>query len=108
MVEEIEEMGMTVSIPMKRYCLATWKLLTPISLFFILIMSFIHYSPAYFSSFTQEDYLIPCSIQFLRWLMPLVPTALIEIGVPVKYSKQKQCQEDAWSLRKSEEVQAQR
>ena len=88
-LENIEEMGIKISSFMKYYFLATWKVVTPLVSFFVLIMNIIQYSPAYSPSYTQENYIFPVGIQCMGWLMALVPVAFIILGCVQQFFKRK-------------------
>eukprot|EP00090_Calanus_glacialis_P001873 TRINITY_DN11395_c0_g1_i1.p1 TRINITY_DN11395_c0_g1~~TRINITY_DN11395_c0_g1_i1.p1 ORF type:complete len:652 (+),score=141.75 TRINITY_DN11395_c0_g1_i1:118-2073(+) len=89
-LENIEEMGIKLPTIMKYYWLSMWMVVTPIVLFFVLIMNFVQYSPAYSPSYTQENYYFPTGIQFLGWIMALVAVFFILIGVAFQiYNRKK-------------------
>eukprot|EP00092_Neocalanus_flemingeri_P075448 GFUD01093460.1.p1 GENE.GFUD01093460.1~~GFUD01093460.1.p1 ORF type:complete len:649 (+),score=144.83 GFUD01093460.1:184-2130(+) len=88
-LENMEEMGLKLPTVMKYYWLSMWMVITPVVLFFVLIMTFIQYSPAWSPSYTQEKYYFPIGIQFLGWLMALVAGALIIMGVFWQYYNRK-------------------
>ena len=87
--ENIEEMGIKIPTIMKYYWLATWKVITPLVLSFVIIMKFVQYSPAFSPSYTQENYVFPVAIQFMGWLMAFVSVALIIAGVFFQFFKRK-------------------
>lgn len=90
LLDNIEEMGLKIPTIMKYYWLSMWMFVTPVVLFFVLIMTFVQYSPAYSPSYTQENYVFPVGIQFLGWLMALVAVALILLGVAFQcYNRKK-------------------
>ena len=70
----IEEMGIRITTLMKYYWLITWKALNSIVLGFVLVKSFVQYSPPFSPSYSQKKYVFPTSIQFLGWLMVLCPS----------------------------------
>ena len=89
-LENIEEMGMKLPTIMKYYWLVTWKAITPLVLFFVLIMSFVQYSPAFSPSYTQEKYVFPVGIQSMGCLMALISLALIIVTAVFQFFKRKQ------------------
>ena len=76
----IQEMGIRVPTILKYYWLSMWAVITPVVLFFVLIMTFVQYSPAYSASFTQEKYVFPAGIQAMGWMMALLPIVAIILG----------------------------
>jgi len=89
-LENIEEMGIRLPAFMKYYWLSMWLVITPVCLFFVLIMNFVQYSPAYSPSYTQDNYVFPVAIQFLGWVMALVAVFFILIGVAFQiYNRKK-------------------
>ena len=66
-----------------------WLFITPAVLFFVLIMTFIQYSPAYSPSYSQEDYVFPGAIQAVGWLMAFAAPALILAGAGLQVWKRK-------------------
>ena len=88
--ENIEEMEIQVPTIMKFYWLITLKVITPLILLFVLIMSFVQYAPAYSPSFTQENYVFPDSIQFLGWFIGFFSVGLIIVGVLTNIFNRKQ------------------
>jgi len=85
----IEEMEIRLPRAMRYYFLSTWKVLTPLALMFVMVMSFVEYTPAFAPAYTQESYIFPPAIQLLGWVMSLVPLLLILIGAPMEYYKRK-------------------
>ena len=79
--DNIGEMGIKVPTVMKYYWMSMWAVVTPLVLFFVLIMTFVQYSPAYSSSYTQENYYFPAWVQAMGWLMALLPVACIILGI---------------------------
>eukprot|EP00092_Neocalanus_flemingeri_P029348 GFUD01031860.1.p1 GENE.GFUD01031860.1~~GFUD01031860.1.p1 ORF type:complete len:652 (+),score=154.25 GFUD01031860.1:264-2219(+) len=88
-LENMEEMGLKLPTVMKYYWLSMWMVITPVVLFFVLIMTFIQYSPAWSPDYSQEKYYFPTGIQFLGWLMALVAAAFIIMGVFWQYYNRK-------------------
>ena len=90
--ENIEEMGMKLPVVMKWYWMATWCCITPLVLTFVLIMTFVQYTPAYSYSFFPEvdyKYTFPAGIQALGWLMALVAVLPIPVIGVMQYFKRK-------------------
>lgn len=85
----IEEMEVNLPRFMKYYFLTMWKVLTPLTLIFVLVMSLVQFTPAYSPGYTQEKYVFPPAIQCLGWAMSLVPIVLVIIGAPLEYYKRK-------------------
>jgi solute carrier family 6 amino acid transporter-like protein 5/7/9/14 len=76
-LSNIEEMGIWIPKFMQIYWISMWAFVTPAVLVFVLLMTFIQYSPAYSPSYTQEKYVFPGAIQALGWLMAFVPVVAI-------------------------------
>jgi len=87
--ENIEEMGMRIPTFMKWYWMATWLCLTPGVLCFVLIMTFVQYSPAYASNVVTEFYYFPAGIQALGWLMAAFPIVFIPFIAYLQYRKRR-------------------
>merc|ERR1712165_626601 len=78
--DNIAEMGIKIPMVLKGYWLAMWKVVTPLVLFFVLIMTFVQYTPAYSASYTQESYTFPAWVQAMGWMMALLPIVAIILG----------------------------
>jgi len=78
--ENIKEMGIHIPLPMKIYWASMWLIVTPLTLIFVLIMTFVQYSPTSGTSFTQEAYVFPDGIQAMGFLMAFAPVAFIILG----------------------------
>merc|ERR1712233_13926 len=78
--DNIAEMGMKIPIVLKWYWMAMWKVVTPLVLIFVLIMTFVQYTPAYSASYTQENYTFPPWVQAMGWMMALLPIVAIILG----------------------------
>eukprot|EP00088_Acartia_fossae_P009522 TRINITY_DN1462_c0_g1_i9.p1 TRINITY_DN1462_c0_g1~~TRINITY_DN1462_c0_g1_i9.p1 ORF type:complete len:732 (+),score=113.65 TRINITY_DN1462_c0_g1_i9:92-2287(+) len=87
--ENIEEMGMRLPKFMKWYWMATWLVLTPGILTFVLIMTFVQYTPAYTFRIDVDKYVFPVGIQLLGWLMALLPIVFIPFIGFLQYRKRK-------------------
>ena len=68
MFENIEEMGMRLPKVMKYYWMAMWMFLTPAILFFVLIMTFVQYAPAYSYRLSDDKYFFPAGIQVQHFM----------------------------------------
>ena len=79
-LNNITEMGMKIPIVLKWYWMAMWKVLTPLVLIFVLIMTFVQYTPASSVSYTQENYTFPQWVQTMGWMMAVLPIAAIILG----------------------------
>merc|ERR1712107_771668 len=88
--KNIEEMGIKIPIVLKGYWTIMWVIITPLILLLVLIMTFVHYSPASAPSYTQEKYIFPGKIQAMGWLMALAPVAFIIIGAVYAWVKRSQ------------------
>jgi len=80
-LSNIEEMGIWIPKVMQFYWVGMWAFVTPIVLVFVLIMTFVQYSPAYSLSYTQEKYVFPEAIQALGWMMAFLPVVVIILGI---------------------------
>jgi len=78
--ENIKEMGISIPIPMKIYWASMWLIITPLILIFVLIMTFVQYSPTSSTSYTQKPYEFPAGIQAMGFLMAFAPVAFIILG----------------------------
>merc|ERR1711963_679257 len=78
--DNIAEMGIKIPMVLKGYWLAMWKVVTPLVLFFVLIMTFVQYTPAYSASYSQESYTFPAWVQAMGWMMALLPIVAIILG----------------------------
>ena len=78
--DNIAEMGIKLPMVLKWYWMAMWKVVTPVVLFFVLIMTFVQYTPAYSASYSQENYTFPPWVQAMGWLMALLPIVAIILG----------------------------
>jgi len=78
--DNIKEMEINIPKVLKYYWMSMWTVITPICLTFVLIMTFVQYSPAYSPSYTTERYYFPAGIQALGWLMAFLPVAAIILG----------------------------
>jgi len=87
--ENIEEMGMRLPKVMKYYWMAMWMFLTPAILFFVLIMTFVQYAPAYSYRLSDDKYFFPAGIQALGWLMAAVAVVIIPVIGGLQYRKRK-------------------
>jgi solute carrier family 6 amino acid transporter-like protein 5/7/9/14 len=79
-IDAIKEMEIRLPIFMKYYWLSMWMVVTPVCLFFVLIMTFVQYSPAWAPHVAMEKYYFPNGIQAMGWMMALVPVAAIILG----------------------------
>ena len=77
---DVSEMGIVIPAIMKYYWIATLAFITPAVLFFVLVMTFVQYSPAYSSSYGQDPYTFPLSVQAVGWTMALLPVAMVVLG----------------------------
>merc|ERR1712210_187094 len=75
--DNIAEMGIKIPMVLKWYWMAMWKVVTPVVLFFVLIMTFVQYTPAYSASYSQENYTFPPWVQAMGWMMALLPIVAI-------------------------------
>merc|ERR1712200_40971 len=68
-----------------------WCCITPLVLTFVLIMTFVQYTPAYSYSFEPPDYkyVFPAGIQLLGWLMALVAVVIIPVMGLVQFKRRK-------------------
>ena len=78
--DNIAEMGIKLPLVLKWYWMAMWKVVTPLVLVFVLIMSFVEYTPASSSSYSQEIYTFPPWVQAMGWMMALLPIVSIVLG----------------------------
>jgi len=83
-LSNIEEMGIWIPPPMKFYWIGTWAFITPIVLAFVLLMTFVQFSPAFSPGYTQERYYFPTWVQGLGFMMALVPVVAIIAGALYK------------------------
>jgi len=78
--DNIAEMGLKMPMVMKGYWLSMWAVVTPAVLTFVLIMTFVQYTPAYSASYSQEKYVFPPWVQAMGWGMALLPIMAIVAG----------------------------
>lgn len=76
----IKEMEIHIPVVLKYYWFSMWMVVTPLTLLFVLIMSFVQYGPAYAPSTFTSKYFFPAGIQSLGWMMALVPAVAIIAG----------------------------
>jgi len=79
-LDNIKEMDINIPKVLKYYWISMWTVITPICLTFVLIMTFVQYSPAYSPSYTTARYYFPAGIQALGWMMAFLPVLAIIIG----------------------------
>merc|ERR1712186_116752 len=78
--DNIAEMGIKIPTVLKWYWMSMWKVVTPPVLVFVLIMTFVQYTPAYSASYSQENYTFPPWVQAMGWMMALLPIVAIILG----------------------------
>ncbi|XP_045130253.1 sodium- and chloride-dependent glycine transporter 2-like [Portunus trituberculatus] len=71
----IEEMKMTLRLPLRIYWGVTWLCITPVSLILITVISFTDIVPA-----SWESYVFPDAIQILGWLTCCCPLVCVVVG----------------------------
>merc|ERR1719264_2118341 len=62
------------------YWMSMWKVVTPLVLVFVLIMTFVQYTHAYSATYSQENYTFPPWVQAMGWMMALLPIVAIILG----------------------------
>ena len=83
-------MGMRLPKVMKYYWMATWMVITPGVLVFVLIMTFVQYEPAKSSRLGTEPYTHPAGIQTLGWLMAFLPIVMIPVVAFLQVRKRRE------------------
>merc|ERR1712165_676236 len=78
--DNIAGMGIKIPMVLKWYWMSMWKVVTPLVLVFVLIMTFVQYTPAYSASYSQENYTFPPWVQAMGWMMALLPIVAIILG----------------------------
>ena len=76
----IAEMGIKIPMVLKWYWMAMWKVVTPLVLVFVLIMTIVQYTPASSVSYSQENYTFPPWVQAMGWMMAVLPIVAIILG----------------------------
>ena len=76
----IAEMGIKIPMVLKWYWMSMWKVVTPLVLIFVLIMTFMDYTPASSVSYSQENYTFPPWVQAMGWVMAVLPIVAIILG----------------------------
>ena len=79
-LDNISEMGIKIPMILMWYWMVMWKVVSPLVLIFVLIMSFVQYTPVYSASYSQENYTFPPWVQAMGWLMALLPIVAIILG----------------------------
>jgi solute carrier family 6 amino acid transporter-like protein 5/7/9/14 len=81
-LEDLKEMGLPIPRILKYYWLTCWMVVTPLALGFILIMTFVQYSPT--TSLQRPDvdeanYVFPIGVQLMGWLMAAVSVVIVPV-----------------------------
>jgi solute carrier family 6 amino acid transporter-like protein 5/7/9/14 len=82
--ENISEMGIKIPKFAKYYWRFNWQLATPLILIFIIIITFVKFSPAEYN-----DYVFPAPIQFMGWLMACVSILVVLGGAAFEFYRRR-------------------
>jgi solute carrier family 6 amino acid transporter-like protein 5/7/9/14 len=80
-LDNISEMNVKIPGVLRFYWLSMWKVITPIVLIFVLVMTTINFTPAYSASYTQEPYVFPGWVQAMGWVIALLPISFVILGL---------------------------
>ncbi len=76
----VAEMGMQLPRFSKVYFLGTWVFLTPLALAFIVVVTWVRFTPCFY-----DDYVFPDWVQAIGWLMPTTTVAIVAAGGLLEY-----------------------